>query len=536
MMEESLIKFMAESAKRHDEYSYLIKKIRASTDAAIRNQGASIKALEIQIGKISKIKLSQISVLFPGRLKEYDEEEVLKGLKKLQVNSAESATNLKKLLKENTRIEEEIKATMNEHYSEIIKDDLPLKKKDPRSLGKLAPIKLIIELADKTVKRPKGMSKNVLVGIDRFSFLVDFIVLDMPDDIKIPLVLGRLFLSIAHAKIDVQKKLAIETGLDFSDQIILLENIYQQIDVSPGSRALNWFCSQDLMIKNYNQIFPKDQARCNARVWARLVALRVGNEKIVFKSDNPTRYHENEDLVPLIKEREIVDEPMVDAVKIMYDDIVEKTDEYPSFCDYDRKIHVNCAYNLQFSCMIGYEHVNANFFLVLSINVMSKFFYNSIMKDKIEYKWKNVIGAFINVHIFVGNFSVVTNFAVVENMDAYRDKDMGDIIFGKPFYRVAVVEARRFDGFITIGDGNDSVTYQMACSHPRFKHLSKEQCNKIRPLLQVSAHDKLEGNLHSYQKIKGFYKGVLNLGPKYTREEKIVERLTRGHVSVHEME
>ncbi|GKD63684.1 hypothetical protein Tco_1305792 [Tanacetum coccineum] len=49
-MEESLSKFMVESAKRHDENSNLIKKIRASMDAVIRNQGASIKALEIEIG------------------------------------------------------------------------------------------------------------------------------------------------------------------------------------------------------------------------------------------------------------------------------------------------------------------------------------------------------------------------------------------------------------------------------------------------------------------------------------------------------
>ncbi|GKC68154.1 hypothetical protein Tco_1100752 [Tanacetum coccineum] len=43
-MEESLNKFMVESAKRHDEHSSLIKEIRASTDAAIKNQRASIKA------------------------------------------------------------------------------------------------------------------------------------------------------------------------------------------------------------------------------------------------------------------------------------------------------------------------------------------------------------------------------------------------------------------------------------------------------------------------------------------------------------
>ncbi|GJZ77080.1 hypothetical protein Tco_0641752 [Tanacetum coccineum] len=54
-MEDTLRKFMSESAQRHKENSNLIKEIRASTDAAIRNQGVSIKTLEIQIGQISKI-------------------------------------------------------------------------------------------------------------------------------------------------------------------------------------------------------------------------------------------------------------------------------------------------------------------------------------------------------------------------------------------------------------------------------------------------------------------------------------------------
>ncbi|GJS67487.1 hypothetical protein Tco_0682051 [Tanacetum coccineum] len=55
-LEESLTKFMAELAKRHKENSNIIKEIRASTDAVIRNQGASIKTLEIQIGQMSKIR------------------------------------------------------------------------------------------------------------------------------------------------------------------------------------------------------------------------------------------------------------------------------------------------------------------------------------------------------------------------------------------------------------------------------------------------------------------------------------------------
>ncbi|GJT60355.1 RNA-directed DNA polymerase, eukaryota [Tanacetum coccineum] len=68
-MEESLSKFMAESAKRHEESSNLIKEIRASTDAAIRNQGASIKALEIQIRQMSKVLQERGSVNLPSSTK-----------------------------------------------------------------------------------------------------------------------------------------------------------------------------------------------------------------------------------------------------------------------------------------------------------------------------------------------------------------------------------------------------------------------------------------------------------------------------------
>ncbi|GKA60701.1 hypothetical protein Tco_0760108, partial [Tanacetum coccineum] len=53
-------------------------------------------------------------------------------------------------------------------------------------------------------------------------------------------------------------------------------------------------------------------------------------------------------------------------------------------------------------------------------------FHNSIMKDKMVYTGNNVIGALMNVPIFVGTFSIVMDFAVLENMDAYRDEGMSD--------------------------------------------------------------------------------------------------------------
>ncbi|GJZ57549.1 putative reverse transcriptase domain-containing protein, partial [Tanacetum coccineum] len=63
-------------------------------------------------------------------------------------------------------------------------------------LGELAHTKLTVELADTTVKYPNGIAENVPVGIGKFVSLVDFIILDMPEDVKVPLILETLFLSL----------------------------------------------------------------------------------------------------------------------------------------------------------------------------------------------------------------------------------------------------------------------------------------------------------------------------------------------------
>ncbi|GKC72965.1 putative reverse transcriptase domain-containing protein [Tanacetum coccineum] len=80
-------------------------------------------------------------------------------------------------------------------------------------LGELAHTKLSVELADRTVKYLKGIAENVLVSIGKFTFPIDFIILDMSEDIKVPLIVRRPFLSTARAKIDVYKrKITLRVG------------------------------------------------------------------------------------------------------------------------------------------------------------------------------------------------------------------------------------------------------------------------------------------------------------------------------------
>ncbi|GJS59112.1 hypothetical protein Tco_0653896 [Tanacetum coccineum] len=103
----------------------------------------------------------------------------------------------------------------------------------------------------------------------------------------------------------------------------------------------------------------------------------------------------------------------------------------------------------------------------------------------------------------VRTFSIVTYFAVLEDMDAYRDEGMDYVIVGEPFLKENGIKERWFEGMITIYNCNDEVTYQMVRSHPRFKHHTNKKCNKIPPLLKVSEEDKrMESRIHN-KSLKG---------------------------------
>nr|GEU43265.1 hypothetical protein [Tanacetum cinerariifolium] len=313
---------------------------------------------------------------------------------------------------------------------------------------------------NRTMKYPKGIAKNVLVKIGKFVFPVDFI-LDMPKNIKVPLILGRPFLSMAHVKIDVYKiKITLRVG---EEKIVF-------ISVKPASS----------LIKRVYMLSLRERMKLD------LEARLVGETLVLNRSldhfckdyielndlNKPFELRRNQgnNLMPTIKEGEVIEE-----FRTRDEDLDTRIDDYPSYCDYDKKIYIDCAHNLKFSSMIGFKFTHANFFLLLYVNVMSKKFYNFIMKDKMMYKGDNVVGALINVPIFVGNFSVVTDFAVLEYIDAYRDKRMGDVIIGELFLREVRIKTRRFEGLVTIYNGNNEVTYQMVRLHLRFKRHTNEQ-------------------------------------------------------------
>ncbi|GJR35342.1 putative reverse transcriptase domain-containing protein [Tanacetum coccineum] len=304
-----------------------------SRNAAIRNQGASIKTLEIQIGKMSKVIQERGFGSLPNSTEANPRDQVKSILTTDEVDSYSirhiGSSQYDKGL---------YGPQFSKAYSEAshINNSIPIKEKDPGSLtlpcfinnvcfdnafidlgasisvmplssylnlglGELAHTKLIVDLADTTVKYPKGIAKNILLGIGKFVFLLDFIILDMPEDIKVPLILGRPFLSIAHAKIDVYKRMiTLRVG---KERIIF-------ISVKPASS----------LIKRVYMLSLRERMKLDLEA-------RLMGETLVNQGD---------DFMPTIKEGKVIKE-----FRTRDDKLDAEINDYPSYCDYDKKIHID---------------------------------------------------------------------------------------------------------------------------------------------------------------------------------------------------
>ncbi|KAL5563299.1 hypothetical protein UlMin_033046 [Ulmus minor] len=295
-MEEAFTQFMTRTNAFIDD-----------TQANFRNQGASIRNLEHQVGEISKLlteraqgalpsnternpreeakaitlrsgkelekskeaskqvieedtsvpkdqdatttiekplpKPSSNAIPFPQRLrkKNLDKQfsKFIDIFKSLHINlpfvdmleqMPKYAKFLKEVLSNKRRLEANEKVMLTEECSAILQRKLPPKLKDPGSftipctiddfnfdkvlcdlgasinlmplsifrklgLGEVKPTTVSLQLADRSIKHPRGIIEDVLVKVDKFIFPADFIVLDMEEDQEILLILGRPFLA-----------------------------------------------------------------------------------------------------------------------------------------------------------------------------------------------------------------------------------------------------------------------------------------------------------------------------------------------------
>ncbi|GKD57365.1 reverse transcriptase domain-containing protein, partial [Tanacetum coccineum] len=160
------------------------------------------------------------------------------GLKDALVEMPEFNKWLSSLLRNKEKLEEIAIITVNAECSAIIMNKVPEKLKDPGKflipcalqelnrtsalansgasinllphsiykkleLEALTPTRMTLELANHSILHPMGIAEDVVVRVDGFTFLADFVVVNFEPDPRVPIILGRPFLRTTKALIDL---------------------------------------------------------------------------------------------------------------------------------------------------------------------------------------------------------------------------------------------------------------------------------------------------------------------------------------------
>ena len=68
---------------------------------------------------------------------------------------------------------------------------MPLSVVQRLNLGELTPTAITLQMDDRSIAQPEGILEDVLVKVEKFIFLVDFVIMQMEEDTQVPLVHGQ---------------------------------------------------------------------------------------------------------------------------------------------------------------------------------------------------------------------------------------------------------------------------------------------------------------------------------------------------------
>ncbi|GKA74970.1 reverse transcriptase domain-containing protein [Tanacetum coccineum] len=86
-------------------------------------------------------------------------------------------------------------------------------------LEALTPTHMTLELANRSITHPMGIAEDVVVRVDGFTFIADFVVVNFEPDPRVPIILGRPFLRTAKALIDLYETLTLRVG---KEELVLI--------------------------------------------------------------------------------------------------------------------------------------------------------------------------------------------------------------------------------------------------------------------------------------------------------------------------
>ncbi|GKE45465.1 hypothetical protein Tco_1472749 [Tanacetum coccineum] len=181
-----------------------------------------------------------------------------------------------------------------------------------------------------------------------------------------------------------------------------------------------------------------------------------------------------------------------------------------------------CMSNFKIPCNIRHVHIEKAYIDLNSpLNVMTRMLYNWIMKRKLDPRddpnrgVSNFTRRIKGMHIFIGNFTYVIDFMIVEDISSIIDPRLSQVVLGKPFVEISNMTYDLSLEVVKFTDGTNKIAYKIPHKIERYNSLSDLEKEYTKSVYLRNEEDKRRGVEYVMSKILEFYKECLELGPEY---------------------
>ncbi|GKD65826.1 retrotransposon ORF1 [Tanacetum coccineum] len=169
-----------------------------------------------------------------------------------------------------------------------------------------------------------------------------------------------------------------------------------------------------------------------------------------------------------------------------------------------------CPSNLKIPCNIRHVHIEKAYIdLKSSLNIMTRMMYNWIMRRKLDPR-ENVNGGISNfkgrikrMHVFVGNFTYVVDFMIIEDISSIIDPRLSQVVLGRPFIEISNMTHDLPEGVVRFTNKNNEVAYKMPHKIEQYNSLSDLEKVHIKSICLRNKEDKRRGVEYVMSKILG---------------------------------
>ncbi|GJW77885.1 hypothetical protein Tco_0139567 [Tanacetum coccineum] len=152
---------------------------------------------------------------------------------------------------------------------------------------------------------------------------------------------------------------------------------------------------------------------------------------------------------------------------VMFIEIVKKDDD-------SRKEEPESGGIEHWTCAYGKTYIDLN----SPLNIMTRMMYNWIMRRKLDPMENsdrgvsNFTGRIKGMHVFVGKFTFVTDFMIVEDISSIIDPRLSQVVLGKPFVDISNMTHDPPEGVVRFTNRTDEIAYKIPHKIEQYNSLS----------------------------------------------------------------